>query len=226
VLLAHTRWPSSRIAACPGCAADTARTWRRRFARRGVPVLCGRPRSGRPGVHGPDVRLAIAAAATSVPAGGTSVRAHALIAGQLAGTGISVSRAGRILADPELAPHRVRGWLNRRDDDRFRFRARARARARAAAVCDICLRPPPGTVVICIDEKTGIQARYRKYPGRPARRGGPARRELGYARNGTVSIAAALQVATGQVAAGPITRSTRSPSPVSCTGRASAPIRA
>jgi transposase len=126
------------------------------------------------------------------------VRAHALIAGQLAGTGISVSQAGRILADLELAPHRVRGWLNRRDDDQFW--------ARAAAVCDIYLRPPPDTVVICIDEKTGIQAKYRKYPERPAQRGRLARREFEYVRNGTVSIVAALQVATGQVVAEPITR--------------------
>jgi transposase/transposase-like protein len=198
VLLAHAGWPNARIAAELGCAANTVRTWRRRFARGGMPSLSDRPRSGRPEVYGPDVRLAIVAAATSVPPEGTSVRAHALIAGQLAGTGISVSQAGRILADLELAPHRVRGWLNRRDDDQFW--------ARAAAVCDIYLRPPPDTVVICIDEKTGIQAKYRKYPERPAQRGRLARREFEYVRNGTVSIVAALQVATGQVVAEPITR--------------------
>ena len=198
VLLAHAGWPNARIAAELGCAANTVRTWRRRFARGGMPSLSDRPRSGRPEVYGPDVRLAIVAAATSVPPEGTSVWTHALIAGQLAGTGISVSQAGRILADLELAPHRVRGWLNRRDDDQFW--------ARAAAVCDIYLRPPPDTVVICIDEKTGIQAKYRKYPERPAQRGRLARREFEYVRNGTVSIVAALQVATGQVVAEPITR--------------------
>ena len=73
-------------------------------------------------------------------------------------------------------------------------------------MCDIYLRPPPGTVVICIDEKTGIQAKYRKYPERPARPGRLARREFEYVRNGTVSIVAALQVATGQVIAEPIAR--------------------
>ena len=198
VLLAHAGWPNARIAAELGCAANTVRTWRRRFARGGMPSLSDRPRSGRPEVYGPDVRLAIVAAATSVPPEGTSVWTHALIAGQLAGTGISVSQAGRILADLELAPHRVRGWLNRRDDDQFW--------AQAAAVCDIYLRPPPATVVICIDEKTGIQAKYRKYPERPAQRSRLARREFEYVRNGTVSIVAALQVATGQVIAEPITR--------------------
>jgi hypothetical protein len=68
-----------------------------------------------------------------------------------------------VLADLELSPHKVRGWLNRRDDEQFW--------AQAAAVCDLYLHPPAGTVLICIDEKTGIQAKYRKFPERAARRG-------------------------------------------------------
>jgi transposase len=198
VLLAHAGWPNAQIAARVGCAPGTVGTWRRRFARGGMPALSDRPRSGRPEVYGPEVRLAVAAAATSVPPEGTSVWTHALIAGHLADTGISPSQAGRVLSDLELAPHRVRGWLNRRDDGQFW--------AQAAAVCEVYLRPPPGTVVICIDEKTGIQAKHRKFPGRPARPGRLARREFEYVRNGTVSIVAALHVATGQVITGPIAR--------------------
>jgi transposase len=197
VLLAHAGWPNEQIARELGCAVNTVRTWRRRFARGGMPALSDRRRCGRPEIYGPDVRLAIVAAATSVPPEGTSVRTHALIAARLAGTGISVSQAGRILADLELAPHKVRGWLNRRDNEQFWDQA--------AAVCDIYLRPPPGTVVICIDEKTGIQAKHRRYPERPARRGRAARREFEYVRNGTVSIIAALHVTTGQVITEPIT---------------------
>jgi len=195
-LLAHQRWPNAQIAAELGCTVTTVRTWRRRFARRGMPSLSDRPRPGRPEVYGPDVRLAIVATATSAPPEGTTVWTHALIAGQLPDAGISASQAGRILAGLELAPHRVRGWLNRRDNDQFW--------AQAAAVCDIYLRPPPGTVVICIDEKTGIQAKSRKHPGQPARPGRLARREFEYVRNGTLSIIAALQVATGQVVTEPI----------------------
>jgi hypothetical protein len=161
-----------------------------------MPALRDRPRSGRPEVYGPDVRLAIVATATSVPPEGLTAWTHPLIAAQLAGTGISVSQVGRILAGLDLAPHRVRGWLNRRDDDQFW--------AQAAAVCDIYLRPPPGTVVTCIDEKTGIQAKYRTYAEQPPRPGRLARREFEYVRNGTLSIIAALQVATGQVITEPI----------------------
>src|ERR1019366_4854727 len=123
VLLAYAGWPNARIAAELGCAVNTVRTWRRRFARGGMPSLSDRPRSGPPAVYGPDVRLASVAAATSIPPEGTSAWTHALIAGRLAGTGISASQAGRILADLELRPHRGRGWLNRAGDDQFWARA-------------------------------------------------------------------------------------------------------
>ncbi len=198
VLLAHQRWPNARIAAALGCSVTTVVTWRRRFARGGIPALSDRPRSGRPQVYGPDVRLAIVATATSAPPEGVTVWTHGMIAANLPGTGISPSQVGRILAGLELAPHRVRGWLNRRDDEQFW--------AQAAAVCNIYLRPPPGTVVICIDEKTGIQAKYRKYPQQPPRPGRLARREFEYVRGGTVSIVAALHAATGQVVTEPIAR--------------------
>jgi len=198
VLLAHQRWPNAQIAAALGCSVTTVRTWRRRFAAGGMPALADRPRSGRPQVYGPDVRLAVVATATSAPPEGTSVWTHQMIAAHLAGTGISPSQVGRILAGLELAPHRVRGWLNRRDDGQFW--------AQAAAVCDIYLNPPPGAVVICIDEKTGIQAKHRRYAQQPPQPGRPARREFEYVRNGTVSIVAALEVATGHVIAEPISR--------------------
>src|ERR1022692_4203089 len=86
VLLAYAGWPNSQIARELGCAVNTVRTWRR-FVRGGMPALRDRPRSDRPEVYGPDVRLAIVAAATSVPPEGVSVWTHALITGQLAGTG-------------------------------------------------------------------------------------------------------------------------------------------
>jgi transposase len=197
VLLAFAGWPNEQIARELGCTVNTVRTWRHRFVRGGMRALCDRPRSGRPRIYGPDVRLQVVAAATSAPPEGTSAWTHELIAGQLAATGISVSQTGRILADLELAPHKVRGWRNRRDDDQFWDQA--------AAVCEAYLRPEPGTVVICIDEKTGIQAKSRKYPERPARRGRAARREFEYVRHGTVSIIAALHVATGHIVTEPIT---------------------
>lgn len=104
VLLAFAGVPNAQIAEQLGCALNTVRTWRQRFLAGGMPALFDRPRSGRPRVYGPDVTLQIVAAATSVPPEGTSVWTHALIADELAATGISASQAGRILADLQTSP--------------------------------------------------------------------------------------------------------------------------
>jgi transposase len=170
--------------------ANTVRTWRARFAEQGMDGLRDRDRPGRPLVYGPDVRLRIVAAATSAPEV-DSVWSHALLAEYLCADGVSASQIGRILADLDLKPHRVRGWLTRRPDPDFFVKA--------AQVCDLYLNPPPGSMVVCIDEKTAIGARSRKHPEQPVRVGRAARREFEYVRHGTVSIMAALHVHTGQI---------------------------
>lgn len=104
---------------------------------------------------------------------------------------VSASQAGRILAGLDLKPHKVRGWLTRRDTPDFW--------QRASAVCALYLDPRQRTVVLSIDEKTAIAARSRCHPGRPARPGEPARQEFEYRRYGTVSLVAALGVRTGEV---------------------------
>ena len=123
-----------------------------------------------------------------------------MIAGHLAGRGLDVSPAtiGRVLAEAKVRPHKVRGWLNRADDPSFWIRA--------GQVCRLYLDPPPGTVLLSIDEKTGIQAKSRKHPDLPARPRRDARRESGYVRHGVISIIAAMNVATGQVIAERINR--------------------
>ncbi|WTZ96200.1 IS630 family transposase [Streptomyces sp. NBC_01378] len=102
-----------------------------------------------------------------------------------------LSQVGRILADLDLKPHRVRGWLTRRDTPDFWDRV--------ADVCDLYRDPPEGAVVLSIDEKTAIAARARRHPGRPVRPGEPAREEFEYRRHGTASLVAALDVRTGEV---------------------------
>ncbi len=118
-----------------------------------------------------------------------------MIAAHLRERGLVISDAtvGRVLAEAKVRPHKVRGWLNRADDPAFW--------ARAGAVCRLYLNPPPGTVLISIDEKTDIQAKSRKYPEIPTRPGRDARREFEYVRHGTISIIAAMNVTTGEVIA-------------------------
>lgn len=175
-------------------AVNTVRKWRGRFALQGPDGLKDADRSGRPKTYGPDVRVAIVAAATSAPPHPEATWSHRTIAAQVAGTvfaAISASQVGRILADLDLKPHRVRGWLTRRDTPDFW--------ERAADVCALYRNPPPGAVVLSIDEKTAIAARSRRHPGRPARPGEPAREEFEYRRHGTASLVAALDVRTGEV---------------------------
>src|SRR6266536_1207420 len=75
--------------------------------------------------------------------------------------------------------------------------------AQAAEVCGLYLDPPAGTLVVSIDEKTGIQAKAPTRPDVKARPGRPSRREYESTRNGTQNLFAALRVHTGEVSAMP-----------------------
>lgn len=198
VLAAADGTPNARIAADLRIGIDTVRKWRGRFAVSGLAGLADAKRSGRPRQHAADVRLQVMAVATSAPPSPESTWSHRRIAEQLADTAISPSQVGRILADCDLRPYRVRGWLTRKDDPLFW--------TRAADVCDLYLNPPPDAVVLSVDEKTAITARSRKHPGRPATAGRAVRQEFEYVRHGAVSIVAALDVRTGQVVTEPIAR--------------------
>ncbi|WP_331732845.1 IS630 family transposase [Streptomyces sp. NBC_01718] len=182
-------------------SVNTVRKWRGRFADRGPAGLKDAARSGRPKTYGPRVTVAIVAAATSAPPHPEATWSHRTIAAQVASTvfaSISASQVGRILADLDLKPNRVRGWLTRRDTSDFWDRVRD--------VCDLYRDPPKGAVVLSIDEKTAIAARSRRHPGRPAAPGEPARQEFEYRRHGTASLVAALDVRTGEVLTEIITR--------------------
>jgi transposase len=195
VQLAAGGMANAAIARQLGCSVASVRTWRRRFAVRGIPGLFDKPRPGRPETHGPSARLAVVAVATSVPPDGESQWSHTMIAAHLGDRGLAISAAtvGRVLAQAKVRPHKVCGWLNRVDDPAFWIRA--------GAVCRLYLNPPPGTVLISVDEKTGIQAKSRRHPQAAARPGRDARREFEYVRHGTISIIAAMNVATGEVIA-------------------------
>lgn len=194
VLAAWRGADNAEIARDLGISVGTVRRWRRRFCREGMPGLADRPRPGRPPVYDLDVHLAIVATVTSEPEA-DSQWSHRLLADHLAAAGIpiSASQIGRILAGLDLKPHRVRGWLNRPEDPDFD--------AKATAICDLYLNPPPGGVLLSLDEKTSIQAKSRKHPTIGMRAGRPARREFEYVRHGTVSLIAAMDVCSGEVLA-------------------------
>ncbi|MFD8097025.1 helix-turn-helix domain-containing protein, partial [Streptomyces malaysiensis] len=129
---------NAAVAHALGVHLDTVRRWRKRFATEGLAALEDRPRPGRSRRYGPDVHLAIVATVTSGRPATDSQWTHRAIAHHLASTGISASQVGRILADLDLKPHLVRGWLTRPEDPDFY--------AKAAEVCALYLRCPPHSV--------------------------------------------------------------------------------
>jgi hypothetical protein len=107
---------------------------------------------------------------------------------------MSRSTIWRILDESDLKPHRSVYWLNSHDPD---FDAKARD------ICQLYLKSPmlydQGWLVICCDEKTGMQALGRPDPTQPAQPGKPEKRENDYIRHGTRALIASFVVATGEV---------------------------
>lgn len=198
VLLAADGWPNRRIAPEVGLSENSVGVWRRRFEADRMNGLKDLPRTGRPRVYGHDERLKIVAAATAERPEFDSQWSHRLLADYLGDLGISASQVGRILADLDIKPHQIRGWLTRKNDPTFW--------ERAADVCGLYLSAPTNALVLSIDEKTAIAARSRKHPTKPAAPGRPERVEFEYVRHGTASIIAALDVHSGQVLADAIAR--------------------
>jgi transposase len=107
---------------------------------------------------------------------------------------MSRSTIQRILNAGELKPHRCVYWLHSGDSD---------FEAKALDVARLYLKAPQlyqaGELVICVDEKTGIQALERKHPTKPMQPGRPERQEFEYIRHGTRCLIASLVVPTGEV---------------------------
>lgn len=108
----------------------------------------------------------------------------------------AISRATiwRILNDADLKPHKSVYWLNSHDPD---FDAKART------ICRLYVAAPQlyrrGQLIICCDEKTGMQILQRKYPTQLARPGQPEKREFEYIRHGTRALITSFVVPTGEV---------------------------
>jgi transposase len=191
VLLAAEGVPNRQIAPMVGMNEHTVAQWRRRFATERLAGLQDRKRPGRPLVYDHDQRLRIVATVTQQPPDPASHWSHSQLAKELADMGISASQIGRILADLDIKPHRVRSWITRPDDPGFW--------ERAADICGLYLVPPTNALVLSVDEKTGMPARSRTRPTQPVAPGRPARQEHEYVRHGTAILLAALDVHGGGI---------------------------
>lgn len=186
---------AKRIAAEVGCALGTAKKWRGRFEEHGLEALVDRPRPGKPLVYDAAARARlIAKACTRPPDTREGARRERWTYEELAAeVGMSASHAHQILREADVKPHLTDYWVMSDLGSDFD--------AQAAEVCGLYLDPPENTIVVSIDEKTGIQAKAPTKPDRPPASGRPARREQEYKRNGTQNLFASLEVHSGEVAA-------------------------
>jgi hypothetical protein len=107
---------------------------------------------------------------------------------------MSRSSIWRMLEEADLKPHRSVYWLNSHDPD-FETKAHAICQLYSNALRDYHQE----RVVICADEKTGMQMLQRRYPTQPIQPGKPEKREHEYIRHGTRALLASFVVPTGQV---------------------------
>jgi len=184
------------------CDRHTARKWRRRYLDLGLPGLQDAGRSGRPKIIAPPTRVHVISVASSLPQDQDrsvtrwSLNEIATALLETLGTDpISRSSIWRILQEVDLKPHKSEYWLNSHDDD---------FEAKAQRICQLYVGAlesfEQGRLVICCDEKSGMQVLDRKAPTKPARPGQRERREHEYIRRGTRVLINSLAVATGQVA--------------------------
>ena len=182
-----------------GVDACTVRKWRDRFLEGRIDGLKDKPRCGAPIRIGPVTRCEIIAMACGSPSDFGLRFCNVWTIDQLRKTFIrlhpevgSLSRTSvlRILNKADIRPHRLRPWLHS-PDPRFR--------EKVTEICELYLNPPPGSIVLCVDEKTGMQALKRKHPSRMAVPGRDRRWEFEYERKGTVKLLAAFNPHSGTV---------------------------
>jgi transposase-like protein/transposase len=181
-----------------GVHPRTVERWRDRFRRQGVGGLHDKPRPGSPPKFAPVTRLELIALACEPVERheGKATRTIGELVDEAIGRrivdGIGWSSYQRLLAESDLRPHRIQGWLHS-PDPQFR--------EKVTEITALYLHPPAGAVVLSIDEKTGMQALERRFPDRPAAPGRRRRREFEYRRHGTQSLICAFEVHRGRIVA-------------------------
>jgi transposase len=178
VLLAVDGLSNIGIAERVGCSLPTVTSWRARYRDGGIDTLDDRPRSGRPPTI--DHREIVAATLEKPPkTSGVTHWSSRLLARRLK------------IGDATV----VRAWRS----ETFKFSTDPELVAKVTDVVGLYLAPPENAVVLCVDEKSQIQALDRTAPMLPMQPGMCERRTHDYRRHGTTTLFAALEIATGRV---------------------------
>ena len=190
LLLAAEGASNTEIAERLGVSRPTVIAWRKRYMREGLlGRLADRPRRGRPQTVRRSRRAEILATTLAPPPQrlGVTHWSSRLLAAEL---GISHSTVARVWAE-----HDVKPWQTQT----FKFSTDPQLEARIRDVVGLYLDPPAHAIVLCVDEKSQVQALERTQPIRPVVPGRVERRTHDYLRHGTTTLFAALEVATGRV---------------------------
>ena len=172
-----------------GVSEPTVSKWRRRFVTKRLEGLHDEARPGVPrSITDDHVEALIVATLEQTPTDAT----HWSTRSMAKATGMSQSAVSRIWRAFGLKPHLV---------DSFKLSPDPQFVEKVRDVVGLYLNPPEGALVLCVDEKTQIQALDRTSPVLPLRPGLPERRTHDYVRGGTTNLYAALDIASGQVIA-------------------------
>ena len=188
VLLAAQGVANSRIAQAVGVSVPTVVSWRRRYQAGGVRGLEDAPRSGRPR-QVPRERVVAATLAPPPKRYGVTHWSSRLLARHL---GIGNATVARVWRSYGIQPWR---------SGTFKYSTDPELVAKVTDVVGLYLAPPDNAVVLCVDEKSQIQALDRTAPMLPMQPGRIERRTHDYTRHATSTLFAALEAATGRVTA-------------------------
>ena len=188
IQLAATGVDSQEIAALLGVSRPTVQLWRERFlALRLIGLEKDAPRPGRlPRISEQRVRAVVEATLHTKPANATHWSTRTMAAAQ----GISEATVRRIWHQHNLKPHLTKTFKLSRD------------KHFVEKLCDVVglyLNPPDRALVLCVDEKSQIQALDRTQPGLPLKKGRCGTMTHDYKRNGTTTLFAALSMLDGHV---------------------------
>jgi len=187
VLLAAEGLENKEICTALDVDPNTVGKWRRRYAERRFDGLLDELRPGRPREIGDDeIAETIRLTLETTPRGAT----HWSLRSMARAVGHAPSTVHRIWQAFGLQPHRI---------ETFKLSTHPLFVEKVRDIVGLYMTPPEKALVLCVDEKSQIQALDRTQPVLPMRPGQAERRSHDYTRHGTLSLFAALDVATGKV---------------------------
>src|SRR6201993_1299088 len=186
VLLAADGLGTNEIVRRVGLSKPAVIGWKRRWGAEGIAGLDDRPKSGRPRRIDP-VSIVMATLEPPPEKLGVTHWSSRLLAKHLGVSDFTVCTTWKKWG---LQPWRV---------ETFKFSTDPELEAKIRDVVGLYLNPPDKAIVLCIDEKSQVQALNRTQPILPMRPGLPEKATHDYQRNGTATLFAALEIATGKV---------------------------